>query len=64
MNKLCSFCTKRLGKEALTLFGAVYRYDDYDGTDSLNRADTRALFKSLRAWVEDCLRSRIVLEAT
>lgn len=32
--------------------------DDYDGTESLNRAETRALLKSLRAWVEDRLRGR------
>ena len=50
--------------DVLTPFGAVYRYDDYDGTESLNRADTRALLKSLRALVEDRLRSRTVLEAT
>ncbi|MDZ4799456.1 MAG: HEPN domain-containing protein [Bryobacteraceae bacterium] len=50
--------------DALTPFGAVYRYDDYDGTESLNRTETRALLKSLRAWVEDRLRSRIILEAT
>jgi hypothetical protein len=37
----------------LTPFGAVYRYDDYDGTESLNRAEMRALLKSLRVWVED-----------
>jgi hypothetical protein len=42
----------------------VYRYDDYDGTESLNRAETRALLQSLRAWVEDRLRSRTILEAT
>jgi len=50
--------------DLLTPFGAVYRYDDYDGTESLNRAETRALLRSLRAWVEDRLRSRTVLEAT
>jgi HEPN domain-containing protein len=27
--------------DALTPFGAVYRYDDYDGTESLNRLETR-----------------------
>jgi len=27
--------------DVLTPFGAVYRYDDYDGTESLNRAETR-----------------------
>ena len=50
--------------DVLTPFGAVYRYDDYDGTEPLNRADTRALLKSLRVLVEDRLRSRTVLEAT
>lgn len=49
--------------DALTPFGAVYRYDDYDGTEPLNRAETRALLKSLREWVEDRLRNRAVLEA-
>ena len=48
--------------DVLTPFGAVYRYDDYDGTESLNRAETRALLKSLRAWVEGRLRSRAILE--
>jgi HEPN domain-containing protein len=28
--------------DVLTPFGAVYRYDDYDGTESLNRAETCA----------------------
>ena len=28
--------------DALTPVGARYRYDDYDGTESLNRAETRA----------------------
>ena len=50
--------------DSLTPFGAVYRYDDYDGTESLNRSETRAQLKSLRAWVEDRLSSRTVLEAT
>ena len=50
--------------DVLTPFGAVYRYDDYDGTESLNRADTRALLKSLRAWVEDRLRIRSVSQST
>ena len=47
----------------LTPFGAVYRYDGYDGTGPLNRAETRALLKSLRAWVEDHLLIRSVSEA-
>ena len=50
--------------DVLTPFGAVYRYDDYDGTESLSRADTRALLKSLRAWVEDRLRIRSVSQST
>lgn len=39
--------------DVLTPFGAVYRYDDYDGTESLNRAETRALFE-----VTPCLGGR------
>jgi HEPN domain-containing protein len=50
--------------DMLTPFGAVYRYDDYDGTEPLNRTDTRAQLKSLRALVEDRLRSRTALEGT
>jgi len=46
--------------DVLTPFGAVYRYDDYDGTESLNRAETRAMLHSLRAWVEDRLLMRSV----
>ena len=46
--------------DILTPFGAVYRYDDYDGVESLNRVETRALLRSLRAWVEDHLRTRPV----
>ena len=45
--------------DVLTPFGAVYRYDDYDATESLNRLETRAILRSLRAWVEDQLRRRI-----
>ena len=50
--------------DVLTPFGAVYRYDDYDGTESLNRTETRALLRSLRSWVEDHLHSRTILETT
>ena len=50
--------------DMLTPFGAVYRYDDYDGAESLNRAETRTMLRSLRWWVEDRLHSRINLEAT
>jgi len=44
--------------DVLTPFGSVYRYDDHDGADSLNRPETRAMVCSLRAWVEDRLHSR------
>jgi HEPN domain-containing protein len=37
--------------DVLTPFGSVYRYDDYDGTESLNRTETRALLRSLRSSV-------------
>ena len=50
--------------DELTPFGSVYRYDDYDGTESLNRIETRALLRSLRSWVEDRLHSRTILAAT
>ena len=50
--------------DVLTPFGAVYRYDDYDGTESLNRRETRAMLRSLRSWVEDRLRSRSISAAT
>ena len=50
--------------DVLTPFGAVYRYDDYDGTESLNRPETRAMLRSLRAWVEDRLLMRSVSQAT
>ena len=50
--------------DMLTPFGAVYRYDDYDGGESLNRAETLTLLRALRAWVEDRLYSRTILETT
>ena len=50
--------------DVLTPFGAVYRYDDYDGGESLNRAETLTLLRALRAWVEDRLYSRTILETT
>ena len=49
--------------DQLTPFGAVYRYDDYDATESLNRLEIRATLRSLRVWVEDQLCRRIA-EAT
>lgn len=48
--------------DMLTPFGAVYRYDDYDGAERLNRAETRALLMSLRAWVENGLLARDAAE--
>ena len=50
--------------DLLTPFGAVYRYDDYDGTEPLSRTETRAMLRALRSWVEDRLHSRTVLETT
>lgn len=50
--------------DALTPFGAVYRYDDYDGTEPLNRIQARALLRSLRAFVEDRIRLRPVSRPT
>lgn len=47
--------------DSLTPYGAVYRYDDYDGTEPLNRNETLALLRSLRSWVENRLHSRIDL---
>jgi HEPN domain-containing protein len=44
--------------DMLTPFGAVYRYDDYDGTEPLKRAETRVLLRSLRARVENRLNNR------
>jgi HEPN domain-containing protein len=51
-------------RDVLPPFGAVYRYDDYDGGESLNRAETLTLLRALRAWVEDRLYSRTILETT
>ena len=44
-----------LNIDVLTPFGAVYRYDDYDGNEPLNGIETRAMLKSRCAWVEDHL---------
>ena len=48
--------------DALTPFGAVYRYDDYDGAAALSRFETRALLRSLRTWAEERIRARSALE--
>jgi HEPN domain-containing protein len=38
--------------DALTPFGAIYRYEDYDAVVSLNRDAARSSLRELRAWVE------------
>lgn len=43
------------GLDALTPFGAVYRYEDYDSELTLDRSQTRAVLRSLRTWVEALL---------
>jgi HEPN domain-containing protein len=50
--------------DKLTPFGTLYRYDDYDGAEPLNRYETRATLRSLRAFVEEQMRNRSVSEAT
>ena len=66
----CQQAAEKMLKALLSDLGAVFHKTHElgalmdDGTESLNRAETRALLKSLRAWVEDRLLSRIVLEAT
>jgi HEPN domain-containing protein len=44
--------------DALTPFGTVYRYDDYDAPDELDRTQARAALRRLREWVEGRLRAR------
>lgn len=44
--------------DALTPFGSVYRYGDYDSEPPLDRCHARALLASLRRWVESRLRER------
>ena len=44
--------------DALTPFGATYRYEDYDAGVSLNRSAARASLRELRAWVETKLQER------
>jgi HEPN domain-containing protein len=45
--------------DVLTPFGAIYRYEDYDGAVSLNRPAARESLRELRAWVGTRLRERI-----
>jgi len=44
--------------DALTPFGALYRYDDYDAPASLDRTAAREMIRELRLWVEANLRGR------
>jgi HEPN domain-containing protein len=41
--------------DALTPFGAVYRYEDYDSELVLDREQARAMLRALRIWVESRL---------
>ena len=50
--------------DSLTPFGALYRYEDYDGIEPLSRAVTRVLPLSLRSFVEDRLLKRSLSQAT
>jgi len=49
--------------DRLTPFGTTHRYDDYVPTEPLKRIETRAMLRSLRSWVEDCIQSRTISEA-
>jgi len=49
--------------DALTPYGAVYRYDDYDGAEALRRIETRVMLRSLRTWAEDRIRASSVPES-
>ena len=40
------------GLDALTPFGAVYRYEDYDSELALDRFGAREMLRILRRWVE------------
>ena len=44
--------------DALTPFGAIYRYEDYDAPISLDRAAARGILRQLRLWVEGKLEER------
>jgi hypothetical protein len=45
--------------DALTPFGAIYRYEDYyDAPVSLDRAATSRILRQLRLWVEGKLQER------
>jgi HEPN domain-containing protein len=42
--------------DALTPFGAVYRYEDFDTELPLDRQRARMMLRSLRLWIEEQLR--------
>jgi len=44
--------------DVLTPFGAIYRYEDYDGVVALNRPAARESLRELRDWVGTRLRER------
>ncbi len=44
--------------DALTPFGAVYRYEDYDAPMPLDRTQARARVCALGEWIESRLRER------
>jgi len=44
--------------DALTPFGAIYRYEDYDAPVSLDRTAARGILRQLRRWVEGRLEER------
>jgi HEPN domain-containing protein len=46
--------------EALTPFGVVYRYENFDSGQPLDRNAARALLRSLRIWVTQRLDARFV----
>jgi len=41
--------------DALTPFGAIYRYEDYEASVSLDRVAARRILLQLRVWVESKL---------
>lgn len=45
--------------DALTPFGALYRYDVFDAESSLDRRRVRDMLRSLRNWVESRLEVRL-----
>jgi HEPN domain-containing protein len=44
--------------DELTPYGVLYRYEDMDAGERLDRASVRERLKKLRSWVDDCLQAR------